>query len=652
VPRYSAPSSGGGSVSDATQAAKGVVQLTGDLEGSASAPLVRSILGRPVSRQMSQKYDLTTIVPVKQPTSPLAITTYQGAPNGVVEPSVIHFPEGFGADTNGKAWKYWMTFGAYNQPPAVATITENSCVQVSDDGITWVVPPGGPDPINATPASGNYCDPQLFVGPDGVMYLSWTWQASNVGSQNGVYYRTTTDGINWSAATKILSPADTSNGSLALDLLSVRFQYHNKLWHCWTLDYSTAAPTTGRIRYRNAATLAGLDAAAMTTVTGIAAIGASAGLFEFEVKRVRDEWWLLEVDKNPGNVSLCTSGDGITWTQSPLITKGLGGTGIWNSSMYKSAFVAVEDGNGILLRLWLNGQGNVTGAPQWAVGYAETRNGWQVSKTDTNATVAGQDALLAARSSYGSWTSPARTTAFGYQALKALTSGTNNTAVGDNALAAVTTATDNTAVGNSAMAAATGTQSVGIGTQALNSASGTSNVGVGYSALVANTTGANNTGVGWRALRDNTTGTRNTGLGYQAGYPAVDGSDHTFIGYQAGPTVATTFNNMTCIGSQAKTEGNNAIAIGRSVSATANGAVAIGRDSGNTSATATGQDDFVLGTAGHKVKVPGRLNVAQRTPTASNDSQGTVGDIAADDTYIYVKASTGWKRLSAALVTF
>jgi hypothetical protein len=42
--------------------------------------------------------------------------------------------------------------------------------------------------------------------------------------------------------------------------------------------------------------------------------------------------------------------------------------------------------------------------------------------------------------------------------------------------------------------------------------------------------------------------------------------------------------------------------------------------------------------------------VTQRTPTSSADTQGAVGDITSDSSFLYVKTSAGWKR--AALSTF
>lgn len=101
-----------------------------------------------------------------------------------------------------------------------------------------------------------------------------------------------------------------------------------------------------------------------------------------------------------------------------------------------------------------------------------------------------------------------------------------------------------------------------------------------------------------------------------------------------------------------------AVAIGNSAAAQASGAIAIGTAdaSGNdavaigNSASAPNADDFVLGSSSHHVQIPGRLNVARRTPTSSADTQGAVGDFTSDDSYVYVKTSAGWKR--SALSTF
>ena len=56
-----------------------------------------------------------------------------------------------------------------------------------------------------------------------------------------------------------------------------------------------------------------------------------------------------------------------------------------------------------------------------------------------------------------------------------------------------------------------------------------------------------------------------------------------------------------------------------------------------------------------KLDVDGRgkftqLNVSTSTPSSTNDSSGSTGDISWDDNYVYIKTSTGWKR--SVLTTF
>jgi len=104
------------------------------------------------------------------------------------------------------------------------------------------------------------------------------------------------------------------------------------------------------------------------------------------------------------------------------------------------------------------------------------------------------------------------------------------------------------------------------------------------------------------------------------------------------------------IGYAVTVTGDHGGALGDECESLANGAWAFGVDSGGTPASAPNENDFVLGTANHNVQVPGRFNVAPRTPSSTADTQGMTGDIAADDDYVYVKTSTGWKR--SALATF
>lgn len=87
-------------------------------------------------------------------------------------------------------------------------------------------------------------------------------------------------------------------------------------------------------------------------------------------------------------------------------------------------------------------------------------------------------------------------------------------------------------------------------------------------------------------------------------------------------------NSNTVIGNQiinsANGNNNTLIGYGISLSPNLNGVVVIGRDSGGTAATATANNEFVLGTSNHKVLIPGTASVAGNL-AADGILFGTVG---------------------------
>lgn len=255
------------------------------------------------------------------------------------------------------------------------------------------------------------------------------------------------------------------------------------------------------------------------------------------------------------------------------------------------------------------------------------------------------------------------------------TSGTGNNSIGLGALANVTVGRYNTAFGTYALQNLdTGLNNIAVGYGPLRYLkSGYYNIAIGYSAMEQNinghwnvaignesmrdlTSGIRNTVVGSRAMNSLKTGNQNVAVGREAGLypnavslPTVTGSNNVFIGFRSGQTSSTQPDGAVAIGANA-TATTNATAIGIGASAQGTGSVAIGVDSDGTSAVATDQNEVVIGTIKHNVKVPGKLNIAQYTPLSTVDTQGSVGDFTSDANYIYVKTTSGWKR--SALETF
>lgn len=193
--------------------------------------------------------DLAPYQPLMNAASPQTIPTYDGT-NQPTHPSVVKF------DQPWNGYTYWMAMTPY---PYNDGSYENPSIVVSNDGENWIVPSGLTNPLVGTPNPGHNCDadlvyepefnelriyyveaddiissrvkmvssqdgvhwsapqtviqdlvkkygilsPSIEILPDGT-YMMWYVDAGNAGwtSQNNhVRYRTSEDGINWSAAT-------------------------------------------------------------------------------------------------------------------------------------------------------------------------------------------------------------------------------------------------------------------------------------------------------------------------------------------------------------------------------------------------------------------------------------------------------------------
>lgn len=159
----------------------------------------------------------------------------------------------------------------------------------------------------------------------------------------------------------------------------------------------------------------------------------------------------------------------------------------------------------------------------------------------------------------------------------------------------------------------------GVGLRSARQTTGVGNVAVGENAALNLTTGQHNTMVGYAAGSNLTTGNDNTLLGYNAKSSAVDTDSAIAIGRytQVGTQSITIGSNSKATGSlgvalgdSANVTGNRSIAIGKATSATHNGSVAIGTDSMNNGAATTANDEIVIGTTRHTVKVPGNITGA------------------------------------------
>jgi len=135
------------------------------------------------------------------------------------------------------------------------------------------------------------------------------------------------------------------------------------------------------------------------------------------------------------------------------------------------------------------------------------------------------------------------------------------------------------------------------------------NTGIGIAAGAAITSGVNNTFIGYNASYQHTIGSNNVAIGANASASSIFLQDNTAIGSNALQLNSAGSRNVA-VGSAAGqyNSGNNNTfinATGTAFGATLTGVVAIGMDSTVVSATATADNQFVLGTSNHLYRFPG-----------------------------------------------
>lgn len=93
---------------------------------------------------------------------PLLIPTYDGT-GQAVHPSVIDFKLEYNLET-WRGYRYWMAMTPY---PRSYDAFENPSIVASQDGLTWVIPPGFGNPLDIKGGRGNFnSDPNLVYDPD------------------------------------------------------------------------------------------------------------------------------------------------------------------------------------------------------------------------------------------------------------------------------------------------------------------------------------------------------------------------------------------------------------------------------------------------------------------------------------------------------
>lgn len=252
----------------------------------------------------------------------------------VVHPSVIKF------DTPWNGYEYWMGITPY---PGGNDAHEDPIIVASHDGVNWEVPEGLTNPLDNAPGSpGAFnSDINLFYRADeATLYCFWrTTDRSLASNQEKLYYRTSTNGVTWTAKALVMQVTRTGD----LSLLSPKFIWTGSDWQMWVVD-DEPNPRILRRYTSTGSTPTSWGSPVSCTITNIPE---DLDLWHFDFHIVDGEYLGIGAF-NPVNytgfpvsVRLMSSPDGLAWTvaDQDLIPQ----SGQWQDTLYKSDFIPLID---------------------------------------------------------------------------------------------------------------------------------------------------------------------------------------------------------------------------------------------------------------------------------------------------------------------
>lgn len=274
----------------------------------------------------------------------LTIPTHVSPAGGeATHPSVLQIPGGLNGFT------YWMAMTPY---PGGNDDHEDPNIVASNDGVTWVVPPGLVNPIDdqtGTPVFNS--DVDLKLGPDGsTLYLFWrTYDVNDTGVEEKLFYSTSADGASWAAKTLFYSSDHTVRRLLSPTLL-----FEGGAWTMWAVDIIPSPNTVVRLTGGAVPEDAWSDP---PTVIDVGPMQSGKEPWHIFVARDGDCYLGLlndtttDVSGVDGDLLLITSDDGLAFTNSgtTVIPRQQNGE---HERLYRASFVPDSDGGVAGWRVW------------------------------------------------------------------------------------------------------------------------------------------------------------------------------------------------------------------------------------------------------------------------------------------------------------
>lgn len=301
--------------------------------------------GMLVKPPVRKSFDLVRYVGAPANTQMATPVPYFGSE--LVHPDVVYCPNGW------QGFRYWMAVTPY---PNADSTYENPSLYASNDGQTWVTPPGASNPIVPYPGGTSYNrDPDLVDGHDGKLYLFYS-QSAAVYDMRVI---STANGSTWT------DPVICFGDATADEILgSPGVVFDGKTWTAYYVDLRETVTKT--IRFRTAPAAEGPWS--KPTVVGIAVPPSGKEFWHLDAILYGNQALLLITVANAhsfggqGDLYLAWSSNGLHFTlgTSPVLPRTASG---WNSSIYRSTFLPLEDSR---LAIWYSANGD-----GWHLGYTE-----------------------------------------------------------------------------------------------------------------------------------------------------------------------------------------------------------------------------------------------------------------------------------------
>lgn len=314
-------------------------------------------------------------------TAPQTTPTPDGSGN-FDEPGILYFPAGW------NSYKYWLGSTPY---PSSNDTLENPTIRVSNDGVTWIAPPGlAADPVfplSEVPGQPTVHNADAGVAFDptgnsgaGTLYL-FGIESDNTPTTVRTVYRSSNDGINWSAR-QVCTLSGTGTPTQYTSPYLIRKA--DGTWQLYVVDVTGGSNTAFPnwiVKRGTASSIAGPYTGWTNVITqsSLHATDVAASLAPWHNTFMYDGstlWCFLCIKNNTQSESRVAIGkstdDGVTWTftRSCLIPVGDGGK--QNTFVYQATGFLSDDRTAF--RVWYGAKGSsITG--NWRLWYTTIPRG-------------------------------------------------------------------------------------------------------------------------------------------------------------------------------------------------------------------------------------------------------------------------------------